>query len=208
MDSTIDKIILRDDELLGEGAHKKAYMHPTQKSLCVKLIKNINDTDLKRELEYRRIRDKHKQTSQLLPKYHGTINTNKGIGHVFELIYDYNGVPSQTLDNYIRSISTSPLSQAHIKDLLLSFKELWFKEKIVTSNIELVNFMVQRKSPETICIRIVDNIGSPVLIPLAYYFEYFAAKRASKYWHRFVNVLRLEFSNLIGQEIFTELDEI
>jgi len=167
-----------------------------------------NNIDLQKELKYRRTR---KQPSKLLPEYFGTIDTNLGTGYVFEKIYDFDGTLSLTLDEYIKKllIKMNYLEvQNHIQSLLLSFQKLWFEEKIVTSNIELVNFMVQRKSPTETYIRIVDNIGTPVLIPLAYYFDYFAAKRAQKYWKRFLNLLKETFPSIITDAMLTELYNI
>lgn len=184
MTSASNQLLLNDADLIGEGAHKITYAHPNKKNLCVKLIKTAHDTDLERELKYRHSREKQHKSSKLMPLYLGTVKTNKGIAHVFERICDYDDKTSLTLDEYINHIiktKTHDEAQKHLKSLLLSFKNLWFEEKIVTSNIELVNFMVQRKSTGDVCIKIVDNIGTPALIPLAYHFDYFATKRAVKY---------------------------
>ena len=67
--------------------------------------------------------------------------------------------------------------------------------------------MVQRKTPDEACIRIVDNIGTPVMIPLAYHFDYFATKRAIKYWKRFVDVLKTTFPNQLSHELLIELEK-
>ena len=143
-----------------------------------------------------------------MPAYHGIIDTNKGIGHVFERIFDCDSQTSLTLDVYIRHIAEtlSPQeAQTHLKSLLASFKARWFEEKIVTSNTELVNFMVQRKAPDDVSIRIVDNIGTPVLIPLAYYSELFAKKRVARYWKRLLQVLADSYSEIFTKELLDEL---
>lgn len=199
---------MSDSLIIGRGAHKITYHHPTEHNLCVKILFEKNDIDMQRELKYRRTR---KQPSKLLPEYLGTIDTNLGTSYVFEKIYDFDNTLSLALDEYIKEllIKMNELEiQKHIKSLLLSFQKLWFEEKIVTSNIELCNFMVQRKSPTEIRIRIVDNIGTPVLIPLAYYFDYFAVKRAQKYWQRFLNTLKETFPSIITDTMLSELSNI
>lgn len=210
MPSASNQLILTDACLIGAGAHKITYAHPDKKNLCVKLTRTAHDIDLERELAYRKAREKHYKPSKLMPLYLGTVMTNKGEAHVFERIYDFDDKTSLTLDEHIKyiiKVKAHDEAQKHLKSLLLSFKKLWFEEKIVTSNIELVNFMVQRKTPEETCIRIVDNIGTPVLIPLAYHFEYFATKRATKYWKRFVDVLKTTFPNQLSQGLLTELEK-
>ena len=210
MPSASNQLILTDANLIGAGAHKITYAYPEKKNLCVKVTKSTHDIDLERELAYRKAREKHHKLSKLMPLYLGTIMTNKGEAHVFERICDYDDKTSLTLDEHIKHIikvNTHDDAQKHLKSLLLSFKKLWFEEKIVTSNIELVNFMVQRKTPDEACIRIVDNIGTPVMIPLAYHFDYFATKRAIKYWKRFVDVLKTTFPNQLSHELLIELEK-
>ena len=201
-------LLLSDKELIGAGAHKATYMHPQDKTLCVKIAKNVHDVDLERELAYRSIIAKQHKTTTLMPAYHGTIDTNKGTAHVFERIFDCNGQTSLTLDVYIRHIAETlshSEAQTHLKSLLASFKATWFEEKTVTSNIELVNFMVQRKAPDDVSIRIVDNIGTPVLIPLAYYSELFAKRRVRRYWKRLLTVLGDSYPNIFTRELLDEL---
>lgn len=65
-----------------------------------------------------------------------------------------------------------------------------FEELIVTSNMEDKNFVIQRVSNTDYIIRVIDNIGSPVFFPLAYYFDFFARRRMKKYWERFLDNLQ------------------
>lgn len=199
---------LSDSLIIGRGTHKITYHHPTCSHLCVKILFQQNDIDMQRELKYRATR---KQSSQLLPKYWGTINTNLGTGYIFEKILDFDNSLSLTLDEYIKNgfatMNETKLKN-HIKEILLSFQKSWFKEKIVVSNIELVNFMVQRKSPTETYIKIVDNIGTPVLVPIAYYFDYFVTKRAEKYWKRFLNLLQETFPSIVTETMLNELYNI
>lgn len=210
MKSTSKMICISDENLIGAGAHKITYMHPNDNSLCLKIAKNPCDIDIIKELTYRSVLEKKHKQAKLLPLYYGTIETNKGLAHVFERIHNYDNQTSLTLDKYIeRKISTVSFQKAQeeLMQLLLDFKKLWFEEKPVTSNIELVNFMVQQLSKNEQCIRIVDNIGTPAHIPLAYYVEYFASKRAQRYWKRFLNVLETTYPDFFSQNFINKLAE-
>ncbi|MDY2636569.1 MAG: YrbL family protein [Phascolarctobacterium sp.] len=210
MTSASDILYLKDADIIGEGAHKITYKHPNNKALCIKIAKQGNDIDLKRELDYRNVLQKKKKTPKLLPLYYGTTKTNKGTAHVFERICNYDNQTSLTLEQYInKAISNSSIydAQKHLMDLLLSFKQEWFEERIVTSNIELANFMVQYKNPNEARIKIVDNIGTPVLIPLAYYLDFFAIKRASRYWKQFLDVLKSTFPVFFSHEMINQLSK-
>ena len=210
MTAVSKKIYIFEKDIIGTGAHKITFLHPYNNTICLKIVNQQNDTDIQRELSYRSVlEEKHKQ-SKLLPLYYGTIETNKGTAYVYERICDYDGQTSLTLDKYIeQKIATLSYQETRkeILKLLLEFKDLWFKEKIVTSNIELGNFMVQYKSKNDFCVRIVDNIGTPVFIPLAYYFDYFATKRAKKYWQRFLDVLKTSYPDYFSKDIINKLSE-
>ena len=94
MKSAVDVLYLSDADIIGVGAHKITYEHPHNKALCIKISKHENDIDIKRELHYRKVLQKKKKNSKLLPSYYGTIETNKGTAHVFECIRDYDNKTS------------------------------------------------------------------------------------------------------------------
>ena len=114
-------------------------------------------------------------------------------GYIFERICDYDGQTSLTLTEYIDSVLNSKNicdTKKHFHDLLATFYHTWIAEKIVTSDVDPLNFLVQRKSETEAVIRIVDNIGTPVLIPLALYIDRIAERRIKRYWKRFLNHLK------------------
>lgn len=179
------KMILTDDLFLGKGEHKAAYIHPEDANKCVKVPYSLPDTDIERELKYRAILEKKHKCPTMLTKYYGTIDTNKGVGFVYELVRDYDGSVSKDLEEIFLNHG---LSEKHLGvselDIMKRFREQWLEECIVTSDTDFLNYFVQRISPEEFVIRIVDNVGTPVTIPLVYYFDFVAQKRARKYWKR------------------------
>ena len=68
------------------------------------------------------------------------------------------------------------------------------------------NFFVQKISPTENQIRIVDNLGSGVAIPILYYSDYLLRKRAFKLWRQFVHQIRAEHEE-ITDEIANKLLE-
>lgn len=97
-------INLTDDLLYGQGTHKKCFLHPLDNNLCIKIAYNKGgQRDLNRELNYLKVLKRHHKDYSILPQYYGPVKTNLGIGHVFELIQDYDGTKSQTLEDFINS---------------------------------------------------------------------------------------------------------
>ena len=96
-------LVLREDLFLGHGVHKAAYIDPRDPSRCVKVVFRMPDYDLMKELGYRRSRRRRGLSSELLPAYYGTVETNKGMGYVFERVVDYDGHrKTQALNCYIQ----------------------------------------------------------------------------------------------------------
>ena len=205
-----DKIInLNQDHILGVGYHKTTYIHPNNDALCIKVPFSQNDIDLKRELTYRKVREKRGQSSTLLPTYYGTTLTNKGEGHIFERVHHYNGKNSISLKEFLvlhqQEGDNTAFTEA-LQKMLSDLKKTWFAEKIVTSDTDPVNFMVQEINPSQYVIRIVDNIGTPVLIPFAFYFDFIAEKRVRRYWARFLkSLIKLLPSQIDRHALFKDL---
>ena len=67
--------------------------------------------------------------------------------------------------------------------------------------------MVQEYAPGAFRVRIVDNIGTPVLIPLVYWFEFAAAWKAKRYWNKIAVFLAENYPEVITPQFFEELKE-
>ena len=185
-----DKINLNDKLLFGKGNHKKVYIDPTDSNRCIKVPFVIPDVDLEKELKYRRSRERRRLKSSMLPAYYGTVETNMGTGYVFERVRDFDGKTSQSFKDLFEKAAADSALLPFVEEMMQKCKAMLFQELIVTSNMEDGNFVLQRISEKEYTIRIIDNIGSPVFFPLAYYFDFFARKRTDKYWKRFLNNLQ------------------
>ena len=195
--SSTEKLILTEDLKLGDGNHKIVYAHPTDKNLCVKILFNTPDTDFDREMKYRNALGSKAEKMTLLTKYFGEVDTNKGTGYMFERIIDFDGKNSKTLLEHIQN----PADINDLIKLLLEFKKVFINEKFVAAGMDPDNFMVQRISPTERQIKIIDNIGTSAKFPILYYSDFLMAKRARKYWKRFVKEIQIEYSEVITKEI-------
>ena len=197
MASDNEVLQLTEDLIIGVGNHKTAYKHPSDSTLCVKLIHSEPDPDIDRELELREKCKKRLANSILLPKYYGIVQPNLGRGYVFEMIRDYDGGGSRSLEDILRDKAAGKDVAFDVMELLLDFKKNWFSECVAVSNTDSKNYILQVLAPGKAVLKIIDNIGTSVKIPLAYYFDYFAKKRAERYWLRFVKQLHREYPTII-----------
>ena len=200
-------INLTDDLYLGAGMHKTVYAHPTDKTLCIKILHTTPDEDLERELRYRKALGSRANSMTLLTKYFGEIDTSHGKGYLFERVLDYDDKPSKTMLELFEETIHDKKLLTNLEELLLDFKGVYFAEKISLAGIDPDNYLVQRISRTETRVRIIDNIGTSAFIPLAYYFDSFAAKRAKKYWRIFVNELSKRYRILFPEEFLRKLAE-
>ena len=201
-------INLTDDLFLGDGNHKIVYAHPTDKNLCVKLLRTPDDPDFAKEMRYRKALGSRADSMTLLTKYFGEVETSKGKGYLFERVLDFDGKISQTMLNvFDNTIANKKLLPATEK-LLLDFKRVYFDEKFLLAGVDPDNYLVQRTSPTSRRVRIIDNIGIASFIPLPYYFDYFAVKRTKKYWGRFVDLMRTDYGAMFSEKFLGKLADI
>ena len=194
--------ILKINEKLfiGSGGHQATYIHPIDPKKCIKIPHDKNDGDVKKEMRYRKSCAKKLAKSKLVTEFFGTIETNLGLGYVFERVIDFNGQTSLDMKKFLPKATPEV-----IKSIFLGFKADFLRENIAIVDTDIENFMVQRISPENYRVRIVDNIGTPVLIPLVYWFEFAAAWKAKRYWNRIVDWLAAHYPEIIPPELVAQL---
>lgn len=205
--ASLKKIILTEKSFISGGANKKVYKNPKEPLQCIKICYNNSSKDMERELYYRRLRAKHDLSSTLLPAYYGTVATNMGLGYVFEYVCDADGSQSLTLNEFLEKIDENTTSEQDIQKtrrMIARFKREWLSEGIVINDMCFPNFMVQQLANGECRIRIIDDIGSQVLIPLEYYFAFFARKKVLRYWERFCKKLHEDYPELFGRDFFAD----
>lgn len=201
----VDEITLSDEFFIGMGGRQKTFIHPLDPSKCVKIAYSGNIRDVEKELRYRRICADHLKNSRLITKYFGTVKTNLGTGYVYERVRDYDGNTSKDLGVFLRDADAGKISVQTVESVLMKFKEDFLRECIVTVDRNTANFMVQESPKGVYQVRIVDNIGTPVLIPLVYYFHFAAEWKARRMWNIWVSDMFAHFPNAVSVELREKL---
>lgn len=204
----LDKQILQlDDTLLyGQGSHKKRFLHPHNKNLCIKIAYNEGgQKDLIREINYIDVLKRRHKDYSILPKYFGKVNTNLGTGYVFEIIRDYNNDRTQTLEDFITDLNLFSQNYSLIVRLLKELKEKLYKNEIITMVLFPENILFQKTDENNYRVRIVNDMGSAVLIPLEYHFKYFAHTKILRRWKMFLDVLRNKYASHLSEKLIEEI---
>lgn len=161
--------------------------------------------DLLREINYIDVLNKRHKDYSILPQYFGKVNTNLGTGYVFEIIRDYNGNKTQTLEDFITSPTLFALNFDLIVHLLKNLKDELYKNEIITMVLFPENILFQKTDKNNYRVRIVNDMGSAVLIPLEYHFKYFAHTKILRRWKMFLDVLRNKYASHLSEKLIEEI---
>ena len=199
-------ILTIDEKLfIGSGGHQATYIHPLDATKCIKIPHAQDDGDVRKEMRYRRMCAGKLERSRLVTEFFGTVETNLGLGYVFERVLDYDGKTSLDMKKFLPTTRPDAQKLQQIWTLLLNFKSDFLHENIAIVDTDIENFMVQETAPGVLRVRIVDNIGTPVLIPLVYWFDFAAAWKARRYWNKIVAWLAENYSAIIPPELVAQL---
>lgn len=177
---------------IGKGKHREVYAHPGDQSLCVKIVRDGFLKESLREQSYYRVLQKRNISWQVLPRFHGSVNTNLGEGAVFDLVRDFDGAVSKTLEHYLSSALDAALT-ASLESALQVLKARMLEEVIIPMGLKSRNILYQRSSCEQAELVIVDDIGCSEVLPLALYFKSLARRKILRKWQRFETELLRDY---------------
>ncbi len=178
-------ITLSEDDFLARGMHRDCYVHPEDDRLCIKISLRGDVRETEREIAYYGHLDRRKVSWEMLPRYHGTVETNRGPGAVFDLIRDADGAVSTTLEQYL--VDPDPPAEM-AEDLARAFRALkayLLGNRIITRTIKAKNLVYKRAAAGRGRLVVIDNIGNTEFVPYCNYVAVFARKKISRKWRQF-----------------------
>ncbi|MBN1365631.1 MAG: hypothetical protein JW976_12545 [Syntrophaceae bacterium] len=182
-------ITINRADLIGKGAHRECYKHPENKSLCIKITFDSNkySIEIKNEKKYYSHLEKRGIPLDMIPKYYGDVETNLGLGSVYDLILDQDETISKSLEFYLSSNEETEKYYDSLYHSLCLLKEYLLKNRIVTMEIKPYNVLCQKTETGLSRLFIIDNVYNSEFIPISTYFSYFAKRKILRKWQRFEN---------------------
>ncbi len=150
---------LTDDMLIGKGSERECYMHPKDKTKVIKIqisnTTNRNQNNLDRYyyeyLATKSISYKH------IAKFYGVVDTDKGVGLVFENILNHDDKNSLMLETIIKD---RLLSHDVLSGLLLELKEYLAHYHILFIDTVMDNILCQETQKGVFKLVIIDGLGA------------------------------------------------
>ena len=142
-----------------------------------------------REQSYDRLLENRTISWEMLARFYGNAETNRGPGAVFELIRDYNGAVSKTLEDYISDTDSTDFNYQDLSRALPVLRHYMLKWKIVTMTLRPGNVVFKKNRASGGTLVIIDNIGNTDFIPICNYVDFIALRKIRRKWQRFEDIL-------------------
>lgn len=170
-------------EKVGTGKEKVCYVHPQDSDKAIKLPISNTRVQTDREICYYRKLLKRKNVSYShMPQFYGLITTNLGEGYVVDLVRDYDGEISKSLEWYLQNGFALDDFSVHLQDL-----KAYFLRNCIVFNHDMYdgNLLVKKLSPEKMQLVIIDGIGDVVFIEWLNNFSSLVRLKIERRWERF-----------------------
>lgn len=67
------------------------------------------------------------------------------------------------------------------------------------------NILFQKTDEHNYRVRIINDMGSSVLIPLEYHIKYFAHTKILRRWEKFLNVLNTKYKSPLSEKLIEQI---
>ncbi len=193
---SVTMIIIDKSQFVGKGHHREVYRHPKQSALCVKInVDEHYDTrEIERENAYFEHLEKRGIHWESLSRYYGDIQTDLGVGSVFDLILDDDDSVSKTLGYYLADDSRTGKYYRHLLNALAKLRDGLLRDRIITKSLAHRNIVCQKTSTGISRMVVIDNIGNAEFIPISSYISFFGKRKVQRKWLRFEDKLVAEFA--------------
>ncbi|MEM6912302.1 MAG: YrbL family protein [Verrucomicrobiota bacterium] len=168
-------IHLDETLLLGEGGDKFCYSHPFDKTRCIKIVKSDASAQKNIQIELRAyaLLQKRKIAAPYLSSYFGTLDTNLGLGYVFEYIASFIG-------------GLEELKPEELKERILDLYQKCLIDSVVLRDLSIGNLRLDASRN----IKIIDGLGAREFFPICYWSRFFARQKIRRKFAELIDGLR------------------
>jgi hypothetical protein len=180
--------------LIGKGLHRECFVHPEDPSRCIKIVVAGSGNENRREQAYYAALARRGVSFEMLPMFHGLVQTSLGEGAVFDLVRDYDNRISFTLGHYLQSEKLTSAHAAALRQALQDLKNYLLEQRIITMTLKPKNILFQLATAESGKLVIVDNIGNSDFFPIANFSPRLARWKIIRKWRRFERSMRRDYA--------------
>lgn len=191
-----ETLILSDDTYISAGARRECHFHPQNENLCIKIPMNKNGVkDCSREISYLN-KVKKRINFEKYSKFIGKVDTNKGVGYVYELIKD---VPTGNVSRPLKQVYLSslflnqgPKIEALERKMSALIEELK-QNKMLVTDLKPDNIVVQYTDESNFELKIIDGMGRTNFVPFLDRFGLISERKIKDYCRRNLTMATLNY---------------
>jgi len=196
---------LSPEHLVGSGLHRECYVHPEDKSLCVKVVTQGDNTETQREQSYYRLLEKRLTDWTALSRFHGNFDTNLGSGAVFDLIRNANDEIAMPISKYLEDSEDFHSYAEDLASALKIFHSYQLQHNIQTMSLKPWNLVYRLNETGRGKIYLIDSLGNSNFIPICNYNRFLGRKKIHRKWANFKSLLERRYPNRADVQNFTSL---
>lgn len=204
----MSEVILKDEDLIAKGGERFCFVHPNDVNKVIKIVytQGVHNNQNELEFNYYSLLKKRKVNFSHLVQCYGYVQTNKGLGLIFDRVMDYDGQPSKSFRYYLAHKLISVDEQ---KKLLEEFRVYLETNLILFVDTSLTNIFAQKISENQLKIIIVDGLGAKrtgIKFMFYQYSKVYTKYKIKKQWKKFMTMYKKDIQrSILGQRPFTRL---
>lgn len=185
-------IELKECQYLAKGTERKCYIHPDDAGKVIKtefILHKDREQNKIDQIYYAYLLKKNISLKHIA-KFFGTVNTNYGLGVVFERIENHDGTASETFENILNK---QTLSRKTTDALLEELRQYLKTNYIVLGDVYFSNILCQKISTDRYKLIIIDGIGARRMgwkLRLHMYSRIYTNIRIKKQWKKLLSHYR------------------
>ena len=123
--------MIKLEQEIGRGKERACFIHPQDKTKVIKVVYTSTCKQMKREISaYNQLARKSGMHYDHMPKFHGQVETDQGMGYVFDLVENSDGSSAKPLHWFLEN--GSRLEDFY--DELMELRTYFLKHAIVFCN--------------------------------------------------------------------------
>lgn len=191
---------LNTNLFIRKGRDRECYLHPNDRSKCIKVTVSGDYRQHKEELKYYRRLQQANISWQHLTRFYGMVSTNLGDGLVFDVVRDYDGNISRTLRDYLCR-GDSLLQQSEVCVELSRLGQYILEQRIIMRDIKDNNMLLQKFNKDKFRLIIIDGIGNNEFIPVSDFVPALKTKVIKRKWCKFIRKLSAKHKFQVPAEV-------
>lgn len=170
---------------IGKGNERKCYVHPEDDAKAIKVsyeqkIGRSKQTRIETAC-YKKLLKRKSMDWSHLPRFYGEVETNHGKGFVVELIRDFDGKVSESLEYYLERDGAEPYLQE-----LMVYRH-YFLDNLIIFNYGMMpkNILRRRRSETEGELVLIDGLGDVTRFKLPNCIPELVRRKIRRRWDKF-----------------------